>query len=56
MLNTETSNGNRDEDVHEIVAAGPNGALALAGIASAIVIAIWVAFYLLIFLPRGALQ
>ena len=38
----------------DIVAAGPRGAIALAGIATAIVVAIWFAFYLFVFLPRGA--
>jgi hypothetical protein len=45
-----------DERVDRIVAVGPRGALTLAGIATAIVIAIWFAFYLFVFLPRGALQ
>jgi hypothetical protein len=45
-----------DEAVERIVADGPSGALMLAGIATAIVIAIWFAFYLFVFLPRGALQ
>jgi asparagine N-glycosylation enzyme membrane subunit Stt3 len=39
--------------VDEIVARGPGGAFALAGIALAIVMAIWVAFYVLVFLARG---
>lgn len=46
----------RDDKVERIVAAGPGGALTLAGIATACVIAMWFAFYLLVFLPRGALQ
>jgi hypothetical protein len=45
-----------DDRVGRIVAVGPRGALTLAGIATAIVIAIWFAFYLFVFLPRGALQ
>jgi hypothetical protein len=39
--------------VDEIVARGPAGALALAGSAVAIVAALWVAFYVMVFLPRG---
>jgi len=39
--------------VDEIVARGPGGAFALAGIAVAIVMAIWIAFYVLVFLARG---
>jgi hypothetical protein len=44
-----------DEAVDRIVRDGPRGALALAGITTAIVVALWFAFYLLVFLPRGAL-
>jgi hypothetical protein len=45
-----------DETVDRIVAAGPSGALVLAGLATAIVVALWFAFYLLVFLPRVAVQ
>jgi hypothetical protein len=45
-----------DEAVEHIVAQGPSGALVLAGIATVCVVAIWFAFYLFVFLPRGALQ
>jgi hypothetical protein len=39
--------------VDEVVAQGPRGAFALAGIAAAIVMLIWIAFYLLVYLPRA---
>ncbi|MFC5549226.1 hypothetical protein [Massilia aerilata] len=39
--------------IDEIVARGPGGAFALAGIATAIVMAIWVAFYFFVFVARG---
>jgi hypothetical protein len=42
------------EAVDAIVRSGPRGAIAVAGIATAIVVALWFAFYLLVFLPRGA--
>ncbi|SAL84193.1 hypothetical protein AWB68_07204 [Caballeronia choica] len=42
--------------VDEIVASGPNGAIALASIATAIVVGLWFAFYFLVFLPRGVIQ
>jgi hypothetical protein len=42
--------------VERIVAEGPRGALALAGIATLCVLALWFAFYFMVFLPRGALQ
>ncbi|HEY3538554.1 MAG: cytochrome c oxidase subunit 2A [Trinickia sp.] len=44
-----------DRQVEEIVRSGPSGALAVAGIATAIVIALWFAFYFLVFLPRGVI-
>ncbi|QGZ56961.1 MULTISPECIES: hypothetical protein [Paraburkholderia] len=44
------------EQVDEIVASGPGGALAVAGIATAIVAAIWFVFYFVVFLPRGVIQ
>jgi hypothetical protein len=40
-------------EVDKIVSNGPYGAMALAGTALAIVVAIWVAFYLFVFLPRS---
>jgi hypothetical protein len=44
-----------DVRVAQIVASGPRGALAVAGLSVAFVIALWVAFYLFIFLPRGTI-
>jgi hypothetical protein len=49
-----SQSGSEDESVDAIVRSGPAGAIAVAGIATAIVIALWFAFYLLIFLPRSA--
>ena len=45
-----------DAQVDEIVRRGPAGAFAVAGIATAIVVAIYFAFYFFVFLPRGAVQ
>ena len=42
------------EELQRIAAAGPRGAVALAGLAVAVVLAIWLAFFVLVFLPRGA--
>lgn len=39
--------------IDDIVSQGPKGAIALAGTAVAIVLAIWFAFYFLVFVPRG---
>jgi hypothetical protein len=43
-----------DEAVHRIVLSGSGGAIALAGIATVIVVAIWFLFYLLVFVPRAS--
>jgi hypothetical protein len=43
----------RIREIDEIVRSGPHGAIAVAGIATAIVIALWFAFYFMVFLPRG---
>lgn len=45
-----------DAAVDEIVSRGPSGAFAVAGVATAIVVAIYFAFYFLAYLPRGAVQ
>ncbi len=43
-----------DEAVHRIVGAGAPGAVALAGVATAMVVAIWFAFYFFIFVSRAS--
>jgi hypothetical protein len=57
MINSSSSpsssTGSEDEAVETIVRAGPGGAIAVAGVATAIVVALWFAFYLLVFLPRS---
>ncbi|MDQ6628537.1 MAG: hypothetical protein M3Z29_08840 [Pseudomonadota bacterium] len=45
-----------DEAVDRIVAEGPSGAFAVAGIATALVLAIYLAFYVFAYLPRGVVQ
>jgi hypothetical protein len=56
MINSSSppTTGSEDQSVDAIVSSGPRGAVAVAGIATAIVIALWFAFYLLVFLPRSA--
>jgi hypothetical protein len=56
MINSDETAATDEQTVHAAVAAGPHGALTVAGIATAIVVALWLAFYLFVFLPRGALQ
>ena len=43
-----------DDEVNRIVAKGPRGALALAGLSVATLLALWLAFFVFVFLPRGA--
>jgi len=45
-----------NDRIEAIVRTGPGGALLLAGVATAIVVALWFAFYLLVFLQRGGAQ
>jgi hypothetical protein len=58
MINSPSppASSSENESIDAIVRSGPRGAVAVAGIATAIVIALWFAFYLLVFLPRGAAQ
>jgi hypothetical protein len=42
-----------DSDIEAIVESGPRGAIALAGVATFVVVAIWFAFYLFVFTPRA---
>jgi hypothetical protein len=43
----------QDEAVNAAMRTGAPGAIVLAGIASAVVVALWFAFYLLVFVPRA---
>ncbi|MDB5744703.1 MAG: rane protein [Polaromonas sp.] len=45
-----------DARVDHIVSQGPSGTFAVAGVATAIVVAIYFAFYFFAYLPRGAVQ
>jgi hypothetical protein len=54
MINSESGTADAQQDaVDMIVRTGAPGAVVLAGIATAIVIGLWIAFYFLVFLPRG---
>jgi hypothetical protein len=59
MINTDPATGHgdagaqQDEDVNAILRSGARGAVVLAGLATAIVVAMWFAFYLLVFVPRA---
>jgi hypothetical protein len=51
-----SSTDSEDTKVEKIVRSGPLGAVVVAGIATAIVIGLWFAFYFMVFLPRGPAQ
>jgi hypothetical protein len=52
--NPETERPESDDAaVERIAQSGARGALALVTIATAVVLGTWLAFYLLVFLPRG---
>jgi hypothetical protein len=51
-----SSTESEDARVDKVVRSGPLGAVVVAGIATAIVIAFWFAFYFMVFLPRGSVQ
>ena len=53
---SKTDAAAEDRRVDEIVGRGPAGAFAVAGVATAIVMAIYFIFYFLVYLPRGAVQ
>jgi hypothetical protein len=42
--------------IDTIVERGPIGAYAVAGVATAIVVLLWIAFYVFAYLPRGVMQ
>jgi hypothetical protein len=59
MLNSDPATGDhdasaqQDADVNAILRSGAKGAVVLAGLATVVVVAIWFAFYLLVFVPRA---
>ncbi|MBQ5939531.1 MULTISPECIES: hypothetical protein [unclassified Massilia] len=54
ILEPRESDASFDQQrVDAVVAQGPRGAFAVAGLAVAIVMAMWVAFYVLVYLARG---
>jgi hypothetical protein len=59
MINSEPIRGEndagtqQDANVNAILRSGAKGAVVLAGLATAIVVAIWFAFYFLVFVPRA---
>ena len=45
-----------DARLEEILRQGPRGAFALAALSTGLVLALYLLFYLLVYLPRGAVQ
>ncbi len=45
-----------DQAVEKVVREGPSGTWAVAGVATLLVMAMYFAFYLYAYLPRGAVQ
>jgi hypothetical protein len=56
MLNSHSGSEPKHEDVDRVVREGPRGAIALAGVATLIVVALWFAFYFFVFVPRGVVS
>jgi hypothetical protein len=42
-----------EDDIERIAAAGPRGALALAVLTVGLLLALWLLFFILVYLPRG---
>ncbi len=53
MLNSDPGAAPDDKAVDAIVARGPRGAIWVAGIATALVILMWMLFYVFVFMPRS---
>jgi hypothetical protein len=58
MINSDLGLGRDDPGAEEtavkaILRSGARGGVVLAGLATAIVVALWFAFYLLVFVPRA---
>jgi hypothetical protein len=60
MINSDASTSDhdageqRDAALGTILQSSATGGLVLAGLATAVVVGIWLLFYLLVFLPRAA--
>jgi hypothetical protein len=52
----ESKPPNLDQNLETLARRTPTGAVAVCGLAVAIVIGIWIAFYFLAFLPRGMVR
>ncbi len=55
-MNLPNELSNDERTLEEIVESGPGGAFAVAGVATAIVLLIYLAFYVFAYLPRGVVR
>jgi hypothetical protein len=55
MINSEPSGGGTEREtvLNAILKSGATGAVMLAALATAAVVAMWLAFYLFVFVPRA---
>jgi hypothetical protein len=51
--NVDSPDAEQEASVNTIMRSGAKGAIVLAGLATAIVAAIWLVFYLFVFVPRA---
>ena len=49
----EPGTARQEAELNRILRSGAPGAIALAGVATAIVMLVWLAFYILVFVPRA---
>lgn len=56
MADDAVQHEQEQQKVDDIVRRGPSGAFAVAGVATAIVVAIYFIFYFAAYLPRGSVQ
>ncbi len=56
MFQADSLNEPDDDALERLYRQAPVGALTIAGIGTAVVFALWFAFYLWVFLPRGILH
>jgi len=54
MINSDPAEAG-DAAVESVMRTGARGAILVAGLAVAVVIGLWFAFYIMVFVPRGAL-
>ena len=52
-IGDDAASAHQEAAVNAISQSGAKGAVALAGLTTAVVVAIWFAFYFLVFIPRA---